>query len=73
MQRYKLMPNMLKSSDQFVLAVMTQVSFNFHFDILLSFQTAVPTERTSYICRAFEIPKVNETHHIVMVRSIELK
>lgn len=67
------MPNMLKSSDQFVLAVMTQVSFNFHFDILSSFQTAVPTERTSYMCRTFEIPKVNETHHIVMVRSIELK
>lgn len=33
-------------------------------------ETAVPTERTSYMCRTFEIPKVNETHHIVMVEPV---
>lgn len=33
-------------------------------------KTAIPSKRTSYICRAFEIPKVNETHHIIMVEPI---
>ncbi|KAL9960045.1 hypothetical protein ACROYT_G033442 [Oculina patagonica] len=33
-------------------------------------KTAVPSERTSYICGVFEIPKLNETHHIVKVEPI---
>ena len=32
------------------------------------FQIAIPNKRTSYLCTAFEIPKFNETHHMIKVR-----
>ena len=35
---------------------------------LFTFQTAVPKNETSYMCVAFEIPKLNEAHHIVQVQ-----
>lgn len=33
-------------------------------------ETAIPKQATSYICRVFEVPRVNETHHIVKVEPI---
>lgn len=28
---------------------------------------AIPKDRTSYMCAVFEIPKFNETHHMIKV------
>jgi len=39
---------------------------------LFIFQIAIPKERTSYLCTAFEIPKFNETHHMIEVGVLHL-
>ncbi|XP_073254240.1 DBH-like monooxygenase protein 1 homolog [Porites lutea] len=33
-------------------------------------KTALPSDETSYMCGAFEIPKLNETHHIVKIEPV---
>ncbi|XP_073252711.1 DBH-like monooxygenase protein 1 [Porites lutea] len=32
--------------------------------------TVIPEDGTSYICKVFEIPKLNETHHIVKIEPV---
>jgi len=39
------------------------------FDILHD-KIAIPKERTSYLCTAFEIPKFNETHHMIEIEPV---
>ena len=36
------------------------------------FQMAIPKNRTSYLCAVFEIPKFNETHHMIKVGILHL-